>query len=746
MPDQPNFLLGADQRLTETVVVKKPGGPKNPPYSFEESKARLAPRAKRVASALRALPAAACPDEMAVAAVTIHPDYLAKSYFPAQLFAELQLIPVGSHAVSVAPERWSRKNPPKSALTSEVFVAGARVTFDMIAREMPLWTVSREAFAELVEIEDFRPPDPADRVSPVSKDHEKPLLEIVLHSLGADDFIVQRFFEYLEYLGVPREVKQRRFSAQGLCFLGLYAPRDRVADIARFSFLRVAREMPSLRTFRPAVAITRSTIGLTCPLPAAGPIDASVRVAVFDGGLPAQPDLGSWVKLSDPPGVSASVPDAEEHGLQVTSAVLFGPLTPGVVAPRPFSYVDHYRVIDDKTNANTDLFDVLGRILDVLKTGKHAFANLSVGPDMPIDDDHPHVWTTTLDEVLSSGKALVTVAVGNSGEADATSGLNRIQPPSDCVNALSVGACDTQGTGWTRAAYSSVGPGRSPGLIKPELLLFGGSNAEPFIALKPGPGSRVAATAGTSFAAPSALRLGLGIRAHFGDVFSPLALKAIVLHHCEIEAHSPAEVGHGRPPSDIEDLVVCGKGVATVVYQGVLAPRQFLRVPIPWPKGEIEGMVAISATICIATKTDPAHPIHYTRAGLEVVFRPHSERFRIDKKTGRKSLHPKSDTFFSSNDGTPETELRSDEHKWETTQQRTISKRGDSLKDPVLDIHHIPRSGGQDASSADPVPYAVVLTLVAPKAPRIYDGIVARYRGLVIPVQPRIAIPIRTRS
>ena len=38
---------------------------------------------------------------------------------------------------------------------------------------------------------------------------------------------------------------------------------------------------------------------------------------------------------------------------------------------------------------------------------------------------------------------LATIAVGNDGEGPRKDGLNRIQVPSDCVNALAVGACDT---------------------------------------------------------------------------------------------------------------------------------------------------------------------------------------------------------------------------------------------------------------------------------------------------------------
>jgi hypothetical protein len=75
---------------------------------------------------------------------------------------------------------------------------------------------------------------------------------------------------------------------------------------------------------------------------------------------------------------------------------------------------------------------------------------------------------------------LPAIAVGNSGESDWTSGNARIQTPADCVNALSIGGCDRVGAGWKRAPYSSIGPGRSPGIMKPDGVAFGGSSREPY--------------------------------------------------------------------------------------------------------------------------------------------------------------------------------------------------------------------------------------------------------------------------
>src|SRR3546814_12403960 len=98
---------------------------------------------------------------------------------------------------------------------------------------------------------------------------------------------------------------------------------------------------------------------------------------------------------------------------------------------------------------------------------------------MPMDDDEVHPWTALIDKHLATGKTFATIAVGNDG--DKAWPECRVQPPSDMVNAIAVGACDTTSDAWQRAPYSSHGPGRSPGLIKPDGVAFGGSDAPPFI-------------------------------------------------------------------------------------------------------------------------------------------------------------------------------------------------------------------------------------------------------------------------
>ncbi|WP_232517998.1 hypothetical protein [Burkholderia ambifaria] len=89
---------------------------------------------------------------------------------------------------------------------------------------------------------------------------------------------------------------------------------------------------------------------------------------------------------------AADDPGGLEHGLGVTSAFLFGPIAPNSTAARPYSYVDHLRVLDRETDSEDplELYRTLGFVEEVPLSRQYQFINLSLGPDLPIDDTDVH--------------------------------------------------------------------------------------------------------------------------------------------------------------------------------------------------------------------------------------------------------------------------------------------------------------------------------------------------------------------
>lgn len=745
MAERTNFLIGYGERLATDLAAPPGGAPKKHPYTFGEAKKRLAPQIQSAVADLTTLPDKACPGDQSVALVTLHPTYLAKSYYPAELLKTYGLDTVGSRSREVSPAKWTRKKPPESAVTSELFVAGPRRRFKQLAGDMERLQESSPGAIDLIKIEDFRVQPAEERLKPLRSDDKEPLLEVVLHAqpVADDAFILDGFEAFVETLDLTLDLDKRRFFAEGLCFLPLRVPRELAAEVVKFSFLRLAREMPRLRQFRPVARATPGFSSFACKLPQLGPIDRDIRVAVFDGGVKSDGKFDTWVSRKKTKNLGAPVPEFQNHGTAVTSALLFGPLRDGVTADRPYASVDHYRVLDADTQKDDqfELYSVLERIQDVLDSRpRYDFINLSLGPDLPVEDNDVHAWTAVLDQLFADGQSLPAIAVGNSGERDWASGNARIQTPADCVNALAVGGCDRTGPKWRRAPYSSIGPGRSPGVMKPDGLAFGGSSHEPYWVLnaeKPGDAMPIT---GTSFAAPTALRTAIGLRAHFGTMLSPLAIKALLLHGCEDGGHDRAEVGWGRIPAEVDTIVMTDHHAAHILYQGELRPASWVRMQVPIPTEPMSGMVELTATFCFASATDPQDPLNYTRSGLEVRFRPHDK-----KRKDPSQLHADASHFFQAKDiYIDENDLRADAHKWETTLHKRRSMRGSGLRNPVFDVHYNARIGGRNAKGADKVPYALVLTVRSVKTKDLYNKIVQRYRTILEPLKPVVQIPIRT--
>lgn len=745
MAERTNFLIGYGERLASPIQSPLGGAPKRHPYSFSEARRRLAPKVKTTAQEIASLPEEVCPGDQSVALVTLHPTYLAKTYYPADLLKTYGLDTVGSRSREVSAEKWTRKKPPESAVTSELFVAGPRRRFEQFAGDIDRLQETNPGAPDLIKIEDFRLQPADEKLKPFRSDDKEPLLEVVLHAqpIVEDAFILEGFEAYIETLDLTLNTDKRRFFAEGLCFIPLRVPRELAAEVVKFSFLRLAREMPRLRQFRPVARATPGFTPFACKLPTQTPIDRDIRVAVFDGGVKSDGKLDPWVTRKKTKNLGNAVAEYENHGTAVTSALLFGPLQDGVTAERPYASVDHYRVLDVNTQNDDqfELYSVLERIQDVLDSRpKYDFINLSLGPDLPIEDNDVHAWTAVLDQLFSDGLTLPAIAVGNSGERDWASGNARIQTPADCVNALAVGGCDRTGSTWRRAPYSSIGPGRSPGIIKPDGLAFGGSTREPYWVLNAeNPGAAMPIT-GTSFAAPTALRTAIGLRAHFGKLLSPLAIKALLLHGCDAGGYDKAEVGWGRIPSEVDAIVMTDQYAAHIVYQGELRPATWVRMQVPIPSDPMSGMVDLVATFCFASATDPQDPLNYTRSGLEVRFRPHDK-----KRKDPKQVHANSSHFFQAKDVfIDESDLRADAHKWETTLHKRRSIRGAGLRNPVFDVHYNARIGGRNAKAADKIPYALVLSVHSGKTKDLYNKIVQRYRTILEPLKPVVEIPIRT--
>jgi len=352
---------------------------------------------------------------------------------------------------------------------------------------------------------------------------------------------------------------------------------------------------------------------------------------------------------------------------------------------------------------------------------------------------YPHSTLKCKEKVIHIPQQLSLCLTATEPKNAFSASKTRIPPPK-LPHSCQTCASDRRTGEWNRADYSSRGPGRSPGIVKPDLIAFGGSRHEPFWVFDPHTVGQLVPTAGTSYSAPATLRVGAGIRAHFGSVLSPLALKALLIHATNDGGRIRDEVGWGKLPENVDELVVCPDSSARIVYQDEIGAAKYRRIKIPLPHKGMKGMVTITATFCFATEVDPEHPGNYTRSGLTITFRPNIANFKDTD-----ALHPKSEAFFKPDALYPfEHELRRDAHKWETCLHRLKKKRSSGLNEPVFDIHYNSRVEGHGDTSTRRIRYALVITVEAPKVEDFYNRVVRTYRAQLQPLSPIIQVPIRT--
>lgn len=723
-----NILLGFGETLTHAIKHKNGGDKKKHPYSFREASQHLITSTEQLLEKINTLPHEAMPNNKIVANFILHPAYIAKSYYPTKLFEEFGFNNIGSRSLRIHPRKTQLKKAPDYEMTSNIFISGSKDAFDDLLEALQSNDIEANLQQEIIKNEDLLLFEPQDKIKGNITQNKEQQFEVILHTPENEPGILESFTEFSKKIGADIDFS-KLLQVSGLTFLPMTTNSIKAKEIANFTYLRVLREMPKLRIFEPLIQRSIHTMP-SMSLPIEDAIDQNIKVAVFDGGI-GNTHLSKWCNEKVYPGGEVTNQDLLNHGSEVTSTILFGNIqAEQTTLPIPYSKIDHYRVLDNNTPSDPDLFSVLKKILDALNSKSYHFANLSLGPRIPIEDDDVHVWTSMLDDYLSKQNTLLTVAVGNDGDLP---GLNRIQPPSDMINALAIGAATNEDDTWERTHYSCIGPGRSPGLIKPDGLAFGGHATNPFLIYSP-ISKQVHSTAGTSFSSPLVLRNCIGIASIFDTKIDPLVIKALMIHNIKPKKSlSQDEVGRGLFPNNIQQVIYTDHNEVSVIYKGELDASQYIRVPIPFPDEQLDGKISIKATFCFTAKINPSYPDSYTNNGLVITFRPDS------------SPEGKSKAFFSRKEMyETEADFRKDAHKWETTLHHEGKCHANTLKQPCFDIVYQARDAGKAIKNTETekLPYVLVVTVKAKKGFQLYNSIRQKYQTLQpIRIKQEVKIP-----
>ena len=288
-----NFLIGRGELLTHDIPGPKRAPGKKEAYSLDEARARLVPQFTATADAINRLPSEDCPGDMGVARLLMNPSYIARSYFPSALLHQAGLESIGSRTMPVKPEKWTRKKPVADTTTTELFVSGRRAAFRQLAALAgQMRPLSHEAI-DLARVESFAAFHAKEKLVPYINARDT-FFEVGLQLPGEERGQVQAAFLTLSDKLKVKPYPDLSFSAGNLWFLPVHGEMKAVEQLAAFSFVRVVRPVPKLRSMRP---VTRAgAVAIPCTLPTEAPMSSEPKVAILDGGLPGDAPLKPWLK------------------------------------------------------------------------------------------------------------------------------------------------------------------------------------------------------------------------------------------------------------------------------------------------------------------------------------------------------------------------------------------------------------------------------------------------------------------
>jgi hypothetical protein len=742
-------MLVGGELMSEIVDRASGGGNKFYPFSLEETKEHLGPQVRSlrdsavmIDSALRA--------EHVIFEATLLPNFLANSYFPDRLVKLLGLTALGSRPATA--DLTLRSGTTPDVATKSLIIAGDDESLDRLASMLGGGVLNRAekaAAEELRQFSEIHLPRKEEVVRDSQADssesvHGRVAYEAVLHPdpdypglirQPMTNSLFHKFEEYIASLG-GEVAATRRDVVGGLTFVPVFLPEGRAEQAAAFNPLRSIRRMPRIRPIPTMPLRSAPRVGRPAP-PAA---DATApEVLIFDAGIDEEGDYfaGSvhQVHLTD----ESPAPGCIEHGSAVTGAVLYGNVQPGEQLSKPAVRATHYRCIPGPAEDGTELYWLLDQIQKKVTEKDSMIVNLSLGPEVTVDDGEPHRWTAVLDSLAYERDILFVTAVGNNGDTS----NDRIMVPADMVNGLSVGACDRPYPEalWTRASYSAVGPGRPGALIQPTVVAFGGDDQSPFARLR-GDG-RISYDCGTSYAAPLVAHELAVLAGELGDRASASALKAFAVHFAESHTDPNISTGHGRLISDHASTLWCDSNEVTVMYQASVERDQMLGFRLPVPEGLDRGGVKVRWTLAYASPTDPTEAVEYTESGLEFTLRPHAAiySFRDPEKSSRPInvnireepqrvaeleeegwIRSKNPVSRSQKIGPKASEAsRRRGGKWETVMQGQDRLKAKSLWLPRLDVEYLTRAGGVLTRGAAPVDFTLLVTVTSLSGLPVYQ-------------------------
>ena len=774
--DRQMFVNGERLRIS----VEPPpggGGTHYEPQTAAEAQALLLPRVREVVARLTQLPREYRGERLYLETQLL-PNYLAPSHYPGALLAEIGAATVGSRA---APSVYRTKRRETETITRRLILAiddaGLERLQNLVVRP-GAGRSQQTAFAELRKLDDVGTRAPDDVIMRMPEETDELITwEAVLHPSAVSEGQpfplseegVEQWFALVERSGgqAHRDYVRR---VGGLTFAPITLGSAQALAVARFNPLRAMRPMPAIRP-TPGISI-RSAPAVRPPV-AAGSRVPSPAVAVFDGGVDNAVTPSPFFPAAD---VELTTAPAEfallAHGTGVVGASLYGLLDPGAQAPQPALPLTSYRSLPTPAIPGLDQYWLLDKIKEEVSGGNYRIVNLSLGPDISVEDtNEPDRWTAELDTLASELDVLFVVAAGNNGLGDRATGLHRVQVPADMVNGLAVGACDApppRGP-WNRSEYSAMGPGRHGNRVQPSGVQFGGdcgTNRFPLLTASGG----FTESDGTSFAAPLVTHALSNLTTRLP---SPTAsvLRCFAVHFAErwTRRHAYEELGYGRFPLSFDADLACDPDEVHVLYEDEIDDGDLLGYRIPVP-ADLAAALELRLSLVYSSPTEPTQPTEYTRVSLDLTLRPHEYRHGFNPPRGsglrRQVLDLRTDEAtemlhsgwtvsqepatrsLGTGPRSPEIDLR-DGGKWETVRHHLLRFRPEEIENPRIELTYLARRNGRLVHESEPVRFALLMSIKDRSGSgQLYDSVAAQFPALraLTPIGSRVRVRGRARQ
>lgn len=377
--EQKRLILGNGEKLVGITEKKGHGGRTELPRDYAEARDLVVNGVRGVLSHASALPRTRKYRNEVISCLRLHPDMLAKSYDPQEIFLQVpELRNIGSRNWKPKLKDVAQTKRVKKQQTGDdgqvglgrlIFVQSSEEGMGQFLRKLN----ERESVLSQKFKDDIRKIERVDvlaideQLQGFSSEWKTGRVEIILHpSRHGSDEQLSFLNSLFNDLHLSRSKTRQAFYAGGPAFVSAILSREAISSLGDCNPLRAIHPL----NFSGLPDLRRSPVFKAPPAPISK-TRSTIKVGVIDGGIDTScPHLQGHAEEDSSLSINTP-PDARcvSHGTAVAGAVLYGPLEkhdPDLPLPTPKVSVVSIRALPTSDASDIDLYECI----DVIETGR----------------------------------------------------------------------------------------------------------------------------------------------------------------------------------------------------------------------------------------------------------------------------------------------------------------------------------------------------------------------------------------